>query len=300
MPLAGRLISSNEYEGNFTFEMVHHQNTSEFNIKYASTDKHGMDILNFGWFDLTDKIYAPRIPKIHNQTLWGFGRHKDYSDFIVKPGKIVNKNYIVHDWDNMQRTLVSALTGEVVPSILIAKMASGNYRSKTKLAFAHYNHIVRSEFILNYLNDKNFRRAIECALNRGEHFNSLYRAITLLNGGKFRGQSEVEMMIWDQCTRLIAAIILYYNAYILNYLYQNAKTQEEKSERDIREYVKRRKISGSTRSEAGRQCRDTFASLKKTALKLNVAFWDYLVDRITQKNQIPPLPDLIIEAATSV
>ena len=65
-------------------------------------------------------------------------------------------------------------------------------------------------------------------MNRGEAYNNLYRSITLLNGGKFRGQSETEMMIWDQCTRLIAAIILYYNAYILNYLYQNAKTQDEK------------------------------------------------------------------------
>ncbi len=35
------------------------------------------------------------------------------------------------------------------------------------------------------------------------------------------------------------------------------------SERDIREYVKKRKISGSARSEAGRKARDTFASLKK-------------------------------------
>ncbi len=36
------------------------------------------------------------------------------------------------------------------------------------------------------------------------------------------------------------------------------------SEGDIREYVKRRKISGGTRSESGRRGRDTFASLKKT------------------------------------
>ncbi len=45
------------------------------------------------------------------------------------------------------------------------------------------------------------------------------------------------------------------------------------SERDIREYVKRRKISGSTRSEEGRQCRDTFTSLKKTFRKLGISFW---------------------------
>lgn len=69
------------------------------------------------------------------------------------------------------------------------------------------------------------------------------------------------------------------------------------SERDIREYVKRRKISGSTRSEEGRQCRDTFASLKKTAGKLKIAFWDYLLDRLTGQQRIAPLADLITQAA---
>ena len=39
-------------------------------------------------------------------------------------------------------------------------------------------------------------------------------------------------------------------------------------ESDIREFVKRKKISGGTRNDAGRRCRDTFASLKKTCRKL--------------------------------
>ena len=69
------------------------------------------------------------------------------------------------------------------------------------------------------------------------------------------------------------------------------------SEQDIREYVKRRKISGSTRSDEGRRCRDTFASLKKTAAKLKVAFWDYLIDRITHQQKVPWLPDLIVQTA---
>jgi len=51
-------------------------------------------------------------------------------------------------------------------------------------------------------------------------------------------------------------------------------------ESDIREYVKKRKISGSTRSDEGRRCRDTFASLKKTCRKLGVSFWAFLIDRI--------------------
>jgi hypothetical protein len=67
------------------------------------------------------------------------------------------------------------------------------------------------------------------------------------------------------------------------------------SETDIREYVKRRKISGGTRSENGRRGRDTFASLKKTCRKLGVSFWKYLIDRVGNTNRIPPLP-VFIEA----
>jgi hypothetical protein len=64
-------------------------------------------------------------------------------------------------------------------------------------------------------------------------------------------------------------------------------------ESDIREFVKRRKISGGTRNEAGRRCRDTFASLKKTCRKLGVCFWKYLTDRVRGLGQIPRLGDLI-------
>lgn len=70
------------------------------------------------------------------------------------------------------------------------------------------------------------------------------------------------------------------------------------SERDIREYVIKRKISGSTRSSEGRRCRDTFASLKKTCQKQGISFWDYLLDRVSLKNEIPYLPDLIRGTAT--
>ena len=65
------------------------------------------------------------------------------------------------------------------------------------------------------------------------------------------------------------------------------------SETDIRDYVKVRKISGGTRSDIGRECRDTFASLKKTCRKLGISFWGYLKDRIALTNQIPALDNII-------
>lgn len=69
------------------------------------------------------------------------------------------------------------------------------------------------------------------------------------------------------------------------------------SENDIRDFVKKRKISASTRSELGRRCRDTFLSLKKTCRKLGLSFRDFLHDRLSKTNTIAPLPDLIRLAA---
>lgn len=68
-------------------------------------------------------------------------------------------------------------------------------------------------------------------------------------------------------------------------------------ESDIRGYVKVRKISGGTRSDAGRRCRDTFASLRKTCQKLGVSFWAYLRDRVRRLGQVPRLADLIRKKA---
>ena len=70
------------------------------------------------------------------------------------------------------------------------------------------------------------------------------------------------------------------------------------SENDIRQYVKKRKISAGTRSDLGRRCRDTFLSLKTTCRKLGYRFWGYLLDRLQGVSNIPPLAEAIRSRAT--
>lgn len=67
------------------------------------------------------------------------------------------------------------------------------------------------------------------------------------------------------------------------------------SERDLRCHVIKRKISGGTQSDAGRDCRDAFLGLMHTCRKLGIAFWDYLGARLDIQDQpiVPFLPDLI-------
>jgi hypothetical protein len=67
------------------------------------------------------------------------------------------------------------------------------------------------------------------------------------------------------------------------------------SENDIRCQVTKRHVSGGTRSDTGRDCRDAFLGLAKTCRKLGVAFWDYLGARlgVCGSPTVPSLADLI-------
>ena len=62
------------------------------------------------------------------------------------------------------------------------------------------------------------------------------------------------------------------------------------SENDIRAFVTKRKISGGTVSEKGRQARDAMLGLAKTCKKLKIPFFDYLGARLGIPG--PAVPDL--------
>lgn len=72
------------------------------------------------------------------------------------------------------------------------------------------------------------------------------------------------------------------------------------SENDIRCHVTKRKVSGGTWSEAGRDARDACLGLLKTCQKQGLTFFDYLGARlgVVAAPLIPPLPDLIRARAT--
>jgi hypothetical protein len=67
------------------------------------------------------------------------------------------------------------------------------------------------------------------------------------------------------------------------------------SENDIRCQVTKRQVSGGTKTDTGRDCRDAFLSLGKTCRKLGISFWNYLGARlgVVGAPAVPRLADLI-------
>lgn len=70
------------------------------------------------------------------------------------------------------------------------------------------------------------------------------------------------------------------------------------SENDIRAFVTKRRISGGTVSDKGRDARDVMLGLAKTCAKLNLSFYHYLGARLgTAASPVPPLPSLVRAAS---
>lgn len=67
------------------------------------------------------------------------------------------------------------------------------------------------------------------------------------------------------------------------------------TENDIRCQVTRRKLSGTTRSDDGRECRDALLGILKTCRKLGISFWEFLGTRLgaAVSDPVPPMPQMV-------
>mgnify|MGYP006091373445 CR=1 FL=1 len=70
----------------------------------------------------------------------------------------------------------------------------------------------------DYIDDASLRQYVQRALNRGEAWHFLRRAIASVNRDQFRGKNESEIVVWNECARLTANAIIYFNSMILSHL----------------------------------------------------------------------------------
>ena len=89
--------------------------------------------------------------------------------------------------------------------------------------------MIKAMYILEYIDDASLRSYVQRALNRGEAYHQLRRAVASVNGNRFRGSSDQEIDIWNECARLLTNAIIYFNSLILSNLlayYRAAGDQE--------------------------------------------------------------------------
>ncbi len=164
--------------------------------------------------------FAPRYLDIYDRvskSLYGF-KHPSQYEGILKPIRKIDTDLIIDEWDNIQRINVSLALKTTTQSIIIGKLSTYARKNKTKRALWEYDNIIKSLYLLDYVDLPALRSNVQHALNRGENYHQLHRAISFANFGKLRFRTEYEQQIWNECGRLIANCIIYYNVAILSNL----------------------------------------------------------------------------------
>jgi len=89
----------------------------------------------------------------------------------------------------------------------------------TRRAIFEFDKLVRSIYILRYLRHPQLQRDVQRSQNRIESYHQLRSAIAQVGGKKeLTGRTDIEVEISNQCARLIANAIIYYNSAILSRL----------------------------------------------------------------------------------
>src|ERR1035441_3842908 len=127
-------------------------------------------------------------------------------------------------WPNIQRILASLAQKDVTQATVVRKLSSYARQNQTKKALWELDNILRTIYILDFIDDPQLRQSVQKALNRGEAYHRMRRAISYVNSGKFRVKTEAEQQIWNECSRLIANAIIYYNTLLLSRVYEQKLT----------------------------------------------------------------------------
>jgi len=238
IPVNAKIISANQHESHYLFDILFN-NSSDIDVKWLSGDGHSINQVNFALLDFIDKQFAPHFKRIYRKStnICGFKPLGKYKKLLIKPQFKVDRRKLKREWDNIQRIVASLLLGDTTQHSIIRKLSSHKRKNKTKDALWEYDRILMSIYLLKFIDNSMIQLNVRRALNRGEAYHKLRRAIANVHGAKFRGSSEREIELWNECARLMANCMIYYNAKLLDALLCKLKKEGNQKLVELLKYI---------------------------------------------------------------
>jgi len=216
VPLNGYLIGAHDYEAHHVFD-IWYRNTSDIMPTAITGDMHSVNKANFAilsWF-------GPRFTNLNDQLkeLYCADDLALYENFLICPIGQADLAVIVDEKPNMNQIVATIGLKEMTQGTLIRKLCTYTATNSTRRAIFEFDKIVRSIYTLRYLRDPQLERNVHRSQNRIESYHQLRSTIAQVSGKKeLTGRTDIEIEISNQCARLIANAIIYYNSAILSHL----------------------------------------------------------------------------------
>jgi TnpA family transposase len=220
VPLQGWLIGAHEFEAHHVFD-IWYRNTSDVVPTVITGDMHNVNKANFGILYCFGRRFEPRFTDLDE-------RLKDiycaddlalYEKCPVRPVGQIDRQAIIDEKANIDQIIATLGLKDMTQGTLIRKLCTYTQPNPTRRALFEFDKLIRSIHILRYLRDPQLQRNVHRSQNRIESYHQLRSAIAQVGGKKeLTGRTDIEIEISNQCARLIANAIIYYNSAILSRL----------------------------------------------------------------------------------
>lgn len=220
VPLNGYLIGAHEYEAHHVFD-IWYRNTSNIVPTVITGDMHSINKANFAILHWFGRRFEPRFTDLDDQLL-GLYCVADpalYENFLIQPVGQIDRQLISREKPNIDRIVATLSLKEMTQGTLIRKLCTYSAQNPTRSAIFEFDKLIRSIYTLRYLRDPQLERNVHRSQNRLESYHQLRSTIAQVGGKKeLTGRTDVEIEISNQCARLIANAIIFYNSAILSRL----------------------------------------------------------------------------------
>jgi TnpA family transposase len=186
-------------------------NETELPLMEHTTDTAGYTDLIFALFDLLGLQFSPRIRDLGDQRLYRLDHANAYPNLDHRLTGKINRGLIVERWDDLLRVAGSLKLGWVTASLLIGKLQSYPRQNTLTQALQEYGKLIKTIFILRYLEDEGYRRRINAQLNKGEALHALRGFLFFGDSGTVRRKQEEEQNNQASCLNLLTNAVVAWN-----------------------------------------------------------------------------------------
>ncbi|WP_012281026.1 Tn3 family transposase [Francisella philomiragia] len=201
------------------------ENNTILGIKAHTTDTHGYTEIVFALFYILGFYFMPRIKDLKDQQLYKVDRNNSYGEFDTLLTKIVDLDIIQEQWDSILRIAISLKRKTVQANIVVQRLTSSGPADRLTRAFINLGRIIKTEYILQYLTDKDLRQTVQTQLNKGEYRHKLPRWIFFANQGEFTTGDYEEIMNKASSLSLVSNAILMWNTIKMDEIIKSLKEQ---------------------------------------------------------------------------
>ncbi|CAG9243406.1 Tn3 family transposase [Paraburkholderia caribensis] len=165
----------------------------------------------FGLSYVTGINLMPRMRNIKDLVLYKADKRRKYEHIDSLCRQTIDWTLIERHYPDMMRVAVSIKAGKMTPSTILRRLGSESTKNKLYFAFRELGRVIRTLFLLKYLNDPELRRTIHAATNKSEQFNDFAQWLMFGGEGVIAENVRHEQRKVIKYNHLVANMVILYN-----------------------------------------------------------------------------------------